>query len=107
MTVGRNTGMEELALSARMAWGRGRSGDGAKGEGAESRPGLVQLFIVSTLFCFFVMEGDVWVVGGEASSASRGLEAENLVVYMLWPQSGRMQYTRTCTIFPGKLIRGL
>jgi hypothetical protein len=70
----------ERALARR---GRGRSGDGPKA--ARSRgPGWFNCFGFCSYFCY---RGDVWVVGGEASSAGRGQEAGNLVVYMPWPQA--------------------
>jgi hypothetical protein len=56
---------------------------------AESRPGFGPVVIV----LFLSYQGDVWVEGGEASSAGHGQEAGKLGhVYMPWPQSGRMQY---------------
>jgi hypothetical protein len=67
----------------------------SQGEGAESRPGSITVFVfvLSLLLSF---QGDVWVVGGEASSAGQGQEAGKLGrVYMPWPQSGRTQYEET------------
>jgi hypothetical protein len=77
----------------------GRAGTGvergwSQDEGAESRPG----FFWSNCYCFSVLSGDVWVEGGEASSAGHGQEVGKLgYVYMPWPQSGRMQYEETKT----------
>jgi hypothetical protein len=77
----------------------GRAGTGvergwSQDEGAESRPGFGPI----VFFFVFVISGDVWVEGGEASSAGRGQEAGKLgYVYMPWPQSGRMQYEATTT----------
>jgi hypothetical protein len=51
--------------------GRGWSGDGPKARARSRGPGLVQLF----LFLFLSDQGDVWVEGGEASSAGHGQEA--------------------------------
>jgi hypothetical protein len=77
--------------AGRAAAGTGVERGWSQDEGAESRPGLLLFLLLLLSF-----QGDVWVVGGEASSAGHGQEAGKLGrVYMPWPQSGRTQYEET------------
>jgi hypothetical protein len=84
----------DVEAGERGGWrARRQGGDGGgagmvprRGRGVEARVWsdcfCFLFFCFCFCFCFFCYQGDVWVEGGEASSAGRGQEAGKWVMYI-------------------------